>query len=243
MQKYINVILFGIGKMITAKQMKILERNAQKKGIFAKDLMENAGREVFRVVKEKHDLDGKHVMVFAGSGNNGGDGFVAARYFSDECPVVILLFGDPEKSSEEAKDNYERIKEDVNIVQIKSKADLDLFQVQEGLDLIIIDALLGTGVKGQLRDPVSLAIDYFNSLHGVKVAVDLPSGLDPDTGEVHDKSCNCDLIITFHDLKYGLEKFKKKTIVVDIGIPGSDIGDDIKNGANDKNDDVIIEKA
>ena len=64
-----------------------------------------------------------------------------------------------------------------------------------------------------------MAIDYYNNLSGIKIAVDLPSGLDPDTGEIHDKMCEVNLIVTFHDLKYGLEQYQQKTVVVDIGIP------------------------
>lgn len=205
--------------MLTVKQMKALERFAQKKGIFPIDLMENAGRQVYNVVKEKYDLLNKHVIIFAGHGNNGGDGFAAARYFAEECPVVILFFGKEEKLTEEARENYQKVKRKINIVSVREKADLDQFHFQEDLEYIFIDALLGTGVKGKIRNPVSLGIDYFNSLPGIKVAVDVPSGINPDTGEVQDKVCKTDLIVCFHDLKQGLEKLKKKTVVVDIGIP------------------------
>ncbi|MBS3166163.1 bifunctional ADP-dependent NAD(P)H-hydrate dehydratase/NAD(P)H-hydrate epimerase, partial [Candidatus Woesearchaeota archaeon] len=75
------------------------------------------------------------------------------------------------------------------------------------------------GINGPLHDPISFGIDYFNSLNGAKIAVDIPSGLDPDTGEVVDKVCHSDLIVTFHDIKCGLEQFQDKTEVVDIGIP------------------------
>ncbi len=205
--------------MITVNQMRILERFAQKKGIFPVDLMENAGKQVYAIIKEKYDLLGKHIIVFAGAGNNGGDGFVAARHLAEECRVVVLFFGEEEKLTEEAQENYERIKDHVNIVNITKKEDLEQFHIQNDLQLILIDALLGTGVNGTIREPVSLGIEYFNSLKGIKVAVDIPSGLNADTGVIEDKACNADLIITFHDLKMGLEKYKEKTVVADIGIP------------------------
>jgi len=204
--------------MITAQQMRELEKQAVQQGISISELMENAGRQVFNVVKEKYDLDEKRIIVFAGSGNNGGDGFVSARYFAKECQVIVLFFGDEEKLSDEARDNYYKLQNKVNIIKIANKENLDKFRFQNDLEFIFIDALLGTGVKGEIREMLSLAIDYFNSLNGVKVALDLPSGLDPDTGE-SEKCCDVDLIVCFHDLKQGLEKFKDKTVVVDIGIP------------------------
>lgn len=203
--------------------MKKLEAEAVQQGISIEELMENAGKQVFETVKEKYDLDGKRVVIFAGQGNNGGDGFVAARYFSEEVSVIVLFFGDKEKLSEEARVNLEKIEEKINIVDVKKKEDLDKFHFQNDLKFIFIDALLGTGVKGAVREPLSLGIDLFSSLEGIKVAVDLPSGLDPDTGEVHDKCCNVDLIVCFHDLKVGLENFKDKVVVVDIGIPDTDV--------------------
>ncbi len=205
--------------MITAKQMKALERHAQTQGIFPKDLMENAGRQVYTVTHENYDLRGKHIIFFCGNGNNGGDGFVAAKYFAQENPVVVLFFGEKERLTEEAREKYDELKKSVTIVPITSPDDLKRFHIQPTLDLVLVDALLGTGFQGGLHDPISFAIDYFNSLSGIKIAVDIPSGMNPDTGEVEDKACRADLIITFHDIKTGLEKCKEKTIVVDIGIP------------------------
>lgn len=205
--------------MITVKQMQELEQKAVQQGISIADLMENAGKAVFEVVKEKYDLNDKKIIIFAGHGNNGGDGFVAAKHFATESSVLVLFFGWEDNLSKEARDNYDEIKDKVNMIPILKKEDLDQFHFQKNLDYIFIDAILGTGVKGKLREPLSFAIDYFNSLRGIKVAVDLPSGLDPDTGEVHDKACEVDLIVCFHDLKFGLGKFKEKTVVRGIGIP------------------------
>lgn len=204
--------------MITSQQMRELEQKTVQKGVSIKQLMENAGRGVFEAVKEKYDLTNRKVVIFAGSGNNGGDGFVAARYFAEECPVIVLFFGEEEKLSEEAKLNYNRIKKKVTTIKIKNKNDLSKFHFQKNLEYILIDALLGTGVEGEIREPISLAVDYFNSLSGIKVAVDLPSGLDPDTGIVQDKMCFVDLVVCFHDLKMGLNQFKEKVVVVDIGL-------------------------
>ncbi len=204
--------------MITARQMKELEEYAAEQGIKASDLMENAGKAVFETVREKYDLDGKRIVVFCGPGNNGGDGFVAARYFAGEFPTLIFFFGEKSCLSEESLENYEKVRKKVNIIPVRDKKYLEQFQFQEGLEFVFIDALLGTGVKGGLREPISFAIDFFNSLPGLKIAVDIPSGLDPDTGG-GEKVCQVDLIVCFHELKIGLEKYRRKTVVVDIGIP------------------------
>jgi len=204
--------------MITSKEMKKLEHDAVQRGISIETLMENAGKQVYLAIKKKQDLADKQVVIFCGQGNNGGDGFVAARYFVNDCQTIILFFGEEDKLSPEAQENYRNVEKKVNIITVTCKEDLEKFHFQDDLEFIFIDALLGTGVKGDIREPISCGINLFNSLKGDKIAVDLPSGIDPDTGEVHDKACYADLIVCFHDLKQGLEKFKDKVVIVDIGL-------------------------
>ena len=87
---------------------------------------------------------------------------------------------------------------------------------------IIIDALLGTGTKGKLKPPISQVVDYINSLKAFKIAVDVPTGIDSDTGEVLGTAVKADLTVTFHKAKPGLEKAKKyvgELVVEDIGLP------------------------
>ena len=199
--------------------MKELEDYAESQGITALDFMENAGREFVQAIKQVYDITGKQMVVFAGTGHNSGDGLVIARLLSPENPVIVLLFGEKKKLREETQRQLEKIKNPITVIEIKNTSDLDQFHFQKKTNLVLIDALLGTGVKGPLRDSVSLAIGYFNQLPGIKIAVDLPSGLDPDTGETHQNMCEVDLIVTFHDMKVGLEHYQRKTIVVDIGIP------------------------
>ena len=205
--------------MITVKQMQMLERFAQKQGIFVEDLMENAGREIAKTLRENFGLADKHVVIFAGTGNNAGDGFVVARYLHEEVPVVVLLFGDQDKLNGEALDNYVRIKDIVTIVKISKQDDLSQFHFQQDHKLILVDALLGTGISGGIREPITLGIGHFNSLKGDKVSIDVPSGVNPDTGESLGQKCNADLIVALHDLKAGLEEYKERMVIVDIGIP------------------------
>ena len=79
--------------------------------------------------------------------------------------------------------------------------------------------MLGIGASGELKEPIRSTVDLINDSKAFKIAVDIPTGLNPDTGEIIDRSINADLIITFHDIKPGLGKLKDKAVVVDIGIP------------------------
>ncbi len=205
--------------MITIDEMKELEFLALEQGITPLQLMENAGKQIFRTVKKKVDLTNKHIIVFAGQGNNGGDGLVAARHFAEEFPVIVLFFGSKEKMSEEARQNYLKANKQVTIIHIEKEEDLQKFRFQKNAELVLIDALLGTGIKGKLSEQMSLAIDHFNSLQGHKIAVDVPTGINADTSNIEEKTCHADLIITYHDHKLGLESVKDKTVVVDIGLP------------------------
>lgn len=205
--------------MITTKEMHDLEDLAEAQGISTLQLMERAGKGVAAAAQMFDLPEDTRVIVFCGSGNNGGDGLVAARYLSLQFPVVVLLFGEKKKLTEEAQRNYERLKNPITIVEIHSPQDLGAFHVQQRLPLLLIDALLGTEIKGELREPLAAGIDLFNRLKGRKIAVDVPSGINPDTGEITGKACQVDVIVTFHDVKVGLAALQHKTLVVDIGIP------------------------
>ena len=159
------------------------------------------------------DLKGKPILVVCYHGNNGGDGFVAARYLSDDAETDLLFIGDENKMRKEALSNFKRIEHNERI-QFLVNDDIDF----EGYD-IIIDAILGIGIKGRLNREISAIIDGINNSKAFKVSIDIPTGLDPDTGDVVDKCVNADLIVTFHDIKKGLEKFEDKLVVADIGLP------------------------
>ena len=203
--------------MITTTQLRQLEEQAELQGVSAEELMDNAGEQVYLAVRKRCDLRDKRIIIFAGQGNNAGDGFVAAGHFVKDNSVLIFFFGHKEKLSEAALENYEKVRKKVNIIPIHQQEDLAYFHVQDSLQLVLIDALLGIGATGAPREPIATGIEYFNSLLGFKVAVDVPSGINPDTGEIPGKVCDVDLIVTFHDLKTGLEQFADKTVVVDIG--------------------------
>jgi len=195
--------------MISSQEMRELEERSP---IPRSILMENAGKAVYQVIKQRFDLKDKKILVVSYHGNNGGDGFVAARYLCDEAETDVLFIGEESRINKEAKTNFKKIEYNEKIQFLTDdEVDFDNYD-------IIIDAILGIGIQGRLNREISAVIDNVNNSKAYKVSVDIPTGLDPDTGYIADKCVNADLIVTFHDMKNGLEKFKEKTIVVDIGL-------------------------
>ncbi len=206
---------------ITVKQMMEIEENGHQMGFSRKLMMENAGSSVARYITENYpDLSKKKVLVFAGLGNNGGDAFVVARHLAGfRCVPVVILLGEPNKiKTEEARSNWQLLEKmsSVNLIII---LDSDAIDLQAD---IIIDGILGTGISGKIREPHASAIDLINKSHALKLAIDIPSGMDPDTGNVIDKCVKADATITFHKMKIGMAKridMCGKIIVAKIGIP------------------------
>ena len=196
--------------MISSQEMRILETTSNIPRI---NLMENAGKAVYQILKQRIDLKDKKILVICYHGNNGGDGFVAARYLSGEAESDVLFIGDESKMKKEALMNFKKIEHNDRIQMLADdEVDFDDYD-------IIIDAILGIGIKGRLNREISAIIDDVNNSSAYKVSVDIPTGIDPDTGEMVDKCINADLIVTFHDLKEGLRKFEDKVVVADIGLP------------------------
>ncbi len=190
--------------------MRILEA---KSGIPRVNLMENAGRAVYRSIKERFDLKDKKILVVCYHGNNGGDGFVAARYLCNEAEIDILFIGDESKLKKESLANFKKLEHNEKVqFLIDDEVDFDDYD-------IIIDAILGIGIRGRLNREISAIIDDINNSTAFRVSIDVPTGMDPDTGEVVDKLVNADMVVTFHDMKKGLEKLQDKVVVADIGLP------------------------
>ena len=195
--------------MISSHDMRILEEES---GIPMSALMENAGKAVYGSIKERLDLKDKRILVICYHGNNGGDGFVAARHLSDEAETDLLFIGDENKMRKEALANFKRVEHNERIqFLVDDEVEFDRYDV-------IVDAILGIGIKGRLNREISAIIDDINKSNAFKVSIDIPTGIDPDTGDVVDKCVNADLIVTFHDMKKGLEKLEDKVVIADIGL-------------------------
>ncbi len=212
--------------MITLERMRALEANSAWRGVSRRLLMESAGGNVAGEICKRRQ-PGEDVLVFAGKGNNGGDGHVAARRLINEgFTVTSILLGRPGNiTTSSAKENWNilaQMERDLDIDIIRDSKNLEGFEADPD---IVLDAMLGTGIKGELREPVSSAVDYFNETDAHKVAVDVPTGVDPATGEVIDKATKCDLTVTFHDFKPGLKEadeiYTGEVVAMDIGIPSS----------------------
>jgi hydroxyethylthiazole kinase-like uncharacterized protein yjeF len=183
-------------KVVIAEQMRGLDRQAiEEHGVTGAVLMENAGRAVFEAVRARFGpLEARPVAVFAGTGNNGGDGFVAARHFHQAGALVALkIVGDAARISGDAKTHLDSL----NASGIKPGE----IPIKPGIK---IDALLGTGAKGAPRPEYAEAIREMNALAGPTVAVDIPSGIDADTGEAAGEAVNADVTVTFGYPKLGL---------------------------------------
>ena len=210
---------------ISVQQMRLIEQKAHEIGVLRLLLMENAGSGVADYIINKFKkLDKKKVVVIAGTGNNGGDGFVVARHLAYYgAKVTVILLGSPtELKTEEAKANWD-ILERMNSVDIifAKEVSKEIVKMINGTQ-IIVDCIFGTGIKGKIAEPHSSTIDAVNSSKAYKVAVDVPSGLDPDTGQIHDKCVKANATVTLHKMKKGLPARKKicgKIIVEPIGIP------------------------
>jgi NAD(P)H-hydrate epimerase len=171
------------------------------------------------------------VVIFTGSGGNGGDGFVAARYLLNRgYDVDICMLKDNIRSP------YSRTNRDIlfnlkprlsrlNIYNLKTLEDINNCEVAKSFDneYIIVDGLLGTGISGKLQTNIRRAIEIINESKGIKISVDVPSGMDPLTGEVSDLAVIPDYTISFHKIKTGVRNAEEEVVgglvTADIGIP------------------------
>lgn len=212
---------------ITTLEMRVIDANSVYMGIDRHLLMENAGKAVATTVIERYS-NAKRVLVVAGLGDNGGDGLVAARYLhSWGKEVRVLLLGRINDAREELVVDNLTILRNLNLEIIEAPTPYDLLTSQDLFQPwaeVIIDAIIGTGIKGMLREPQATAIELINKSSAHKVAVDIPSGLDPDTGEVKDLAVKAHVTVTMHRPKVGLIKERARQyvgelIIADIGIP------------------------
>jgi NAD(P)H-hydrate epimerase len=200
--------------MITSDRMAAVDENAAALGVPRKQLMESSGNAVARAVRRLAD-PGATVSVVAGRGNNGGDAFVAAR-FLDDYDVSVRLLGRPESiSTDIARENWDALRTaEYDVQTVTDSEDFELDDPD-----VVVDAMLGTGVTGALREPEATVAAALNDADAAVLAVDVPSGVDADTGEAAGVAVEADHVVTFHDQKPGLASLDAEVDVADIGIP------------------------
>jgi NAD(P)H-hydrate epimerase len=220
---------------ISAETMTGTDRRAQALGIPEERLMEHAGTAVAAAVRALAvDLDrwgSGPIVILCGPGNNGGDGFVAARRLALAGAAVIVAFvaADARPRGPTAARNWDRIARDEGIVKVHLGVARDVAMFALGVEkaAVVVDALLGTGVRGALREPIRSAVEVVGQARaaGVPVvAVDTPTAVDLSSGEPSEPAVVADLTVTFHRPKTGLltrrgAAYAGKVLVAPIGIP------------------------
>ena len=216
-------LLLGLGPVISSRDVHVLDSNAAALGVSRLQLMENAGAAVARLAAQ-HTPPGGLVVVVAGTGGNGGDGFAAARHLAQLGYRVRVVTVKPpgEIRSPEARAMYEALRSmDLTVELQHQSCPQGLGAALNDADTVI-DALLGVGLRGAPRSPYREAIEAVNSAGAVKVSVDVPSGLDADTGEAPGPVVKADYTVTFHKPKPGLLRRRDlagEVVVENIGIP------------------------
>jgi NAD(P)H-hydrate epimerase len=220
---------------IGAEQMTGADRRAQALGMPAERLMEHAGTAVAAAVRALAVDLGRWghgpALVLAGPGNNGGDGFVAARRLAraGSNVVVALVADEGRPRGVVAGRNWDRLDGDHRVTRVHAPVARDVAILGHGIEKasVVVDALLGTGVRGALRDPIRSAVELIRragSLGIPIVAVDTPTAVDLSSGEPSEPAVRADLTVTFHRPKTGLRTergraWAGKVLVAPIGIP------------------------
>lgn len=215
-------------KVITGSEMQNIDKRAvQDFKVPSLLLMENAGKKVCdEMLKFIPEIDSKIVGIFSGKGNNGGDGFVIARILAKrKIQVKVFLLGKKVEVSGDAKVNLNKlIKEKIDVKEITSLKDFEHLKSNAKDIDIVIDAVLGTGFKGSASGLLGRTLDFINDLKKPVISVDLPSGVNADTGEVAGSCVSATITVTLGLPKIGLLLFPGtnyvgKMIVGDIGLP------------------------
>lgn len=215
-------------KIALADEMRKIDKRAiEEYGVPEILLMENAGREVAAAFEEYlGGVSGKRICVLAGSGNNGGDAFVAARHLMNHgAQISIFLVGSPAHLTKSAALNRDIVIKMGGVVQaLETERDWDKLQVTLRFVDGVVDGILGTGFHGELRDEVVRVVRMVNSHGKPVIAVDIATGIEADTGRAAPEAIRADLTVTFGLPKFGHmicpgETATGKLLVDDIGIP------------------------
>lgn len=212
-------------KLVTPEQMRNIDKKViEGRGIPGLELMEKAGKGSAEVAVEmlSGDADGKKIVIFCGKGNNGGDGFVVGRYLSRwGAEVAFYLLGKKEELRGDAKTNLEKAEKlNLPIYEILNESHLP----EEIKADLIVDAIFGTGFKGEIGGLEAKAINLFNGSMVQGLAIDVPSGLNAQTGEVDEVCVKAKKTATMGLPKIGHffhpgKEYSGEVTVIDIGVP------------------------
>jgi NAD(P)H-hydrate epimerase len=214
-------------KLVTAAEMRELDRRTiENLGVPSLVLMENAGRSTYLILRREFPNLSGSVAVLAGRGNNGGDGFVVARYLAnDGFPVTVFLMADPDQVQGDALVNLKILEEmKVAVEEVLGEDQLSSVVHRLSRSALIVDALLGTGLNSPVRGLLAQLIARINQVRSPVLAVDIPSGLSADTGEPLGVAVEAEVTVTFGYPKIGQivppgRDFVGRLWQVDISIP------------------------
>ncbi|MBI5682541.1 MAG: NAD(P)H-hydrate dehydratase [Deltaproteobacteria bacterium] len=206
--------------------MRLLDETAIKRyGIPGIVLMENAGRGAAEIILRRYGGNMQKVSIFAGKGNNGGDGFVIARHLSGGAEITVYLIGEESQVKGDAKTNLEIWeKMDGRIYAVKTADDIKKHASQIRHSHLLVDAIFGTGLENAITGIHRKVIEFINSIGKPVAAIDVPTGLDASTGNVLGACVKADITITMTLPKLGLFIYPGaahagEVEIVDIGIP------------------------
>jgi NAD(P)H-hydrate epimerase len=215
-------------KLFSAAGMRALEQAAIAAGLPGVELMVRAGAAMVEAAGRLPGgpWAGRPVVVLCGRGNNGGDGYVAARHLALRgLKPTVFLFTRPDELRGDAKTNFDILAQTgVPIISIEQPSHLAAVEQRCREAAVVIDALLGTGAQGEVRELMAAAIRIANASGVPILAVDIPSGLDANTGEVLGVCIEATVTVTFVAPKVGFfcgEGPAKvgHVVVADIGLP------------------------
>jgi len=212
----------GSNLSITTREMKALETNSEYYGVSRLQLMENAGKSVAEEISSRFQPSKAKIAIFCGLGGNGGDGLATARHLLNKgFQVTVIIAGKSDDITDnETRANWNALQSLKNQVAIHEVYDSSL--IPDIKADVTVDSLLGIGLKGTPRPPIKQLITKINETKTFRIAVDVPTGIDSDSGEALGEAVKADLTVTFHKPKTGLEKAKKHTgeiLTKDIGLP------------------------
>ncbi|MBN1694310.1 NAD(P)H-hydrate dehydratase [candidate division WOR-3 bacterium] len=211
-------------KVASVSEMRNLDKTAVKKySIDEILLMENAGNAVFYAIEKEIGIKDKKFLILAGSGNNGGDGMVVARkLYSNNAEVKFILLAEEQKLKGITRKNFETLKKIG--VSIKKKPNQKEIQKALKENDVIVDAMLGTGLSGEVKGIYKKTIELVNKAGKKVVSVDIPSGINGDTGEIMGVAVKSDITVTFGlpkagELNYPGYEYWEKLFVSHISFP------------------------
>lgn len=208
-------------KILTTEQMSIAEKSSETYGVSLSELMDNAAlclSEEITKIAYKNNL--KNVLILAGNGNNGGDGLVCANTLISNSLNVKIIMTQGNPKTELAKAALENLDKKTKLISI-----IDA-EAQINSSDIIVDAVFGTGFHGNLPGEIQSLFNMVNRSNSVKIACDLPSGVNAKNGLVAPGTVKCDYTVCFHGLKLGLllspaKEYCGEIFLRDIKIPES----------------------